>query len=103
MDHFLHHLIEQIDPQFIIVIGQNWCCSKNVLASFLHCCYEWLKWYYFILYIACSTYANILGSIVNVIEGLHDHLTSTRIFTLIMQKIVLRAPKLMRHTATSPI
>jgi hypothetical protein len=39
----------------------------------------------------------ILGSIVNVIGvDLYDHLMSTRIFTLIMNKIFRGAPKIMR-------
>ena len=36
----------------------------------------------------------ILGSIVNMIEGdQHDHLMSTRSFTLIVNRLVLWAPK----------
>ena len=31
----------------------------------------------------------VLGSLVNIIEGTHDHFTSTRIFTLIMSKIFI--------------
>ena len=36
VNHFLHHLVEQIDPQSTIVIGQSWCSSWNILASFFH-------------------------------------------------------------------
>ena len=49
MDHLLYHLLEQVNPQLAIVIGQSYYSSKNVLAFFLHCYYEWSKWCYFIL------------------------------------------------------
>ena len=40
----------------------------------------------------------ILGSIVNMIgEDLHDHLRRIRIFTLIMNKIFIRVPKITRQ------
>ena len=42
-----------------------------------------------------------LGSIVNTIrEGLYDYLMTSRIFTLIMNKTYIWAPKIMRKTAT---
>ena len=49
VDHFLHHLVQQINPQLAIVIGQSWCSLKSILASFLHCYYEWPKWCYIIV------------------------------------------------------
>ena len=45
----------------------------------------------------------VLGSIVNIIEGIHDYLKSTRIFILIMNKIFIQAPKIMRKVATTSI
>ena len=44
---------------------------------------------------------NIQRSIVNIIEGeLHDHLMSTRTFTLMM-KICIEAPKFVKNVATA--
>ena len=41
----------------------------------------------------------ILGLVVNIIEeNLYDHFTSTRIFTLMLSKIFIRAPKILRKT-----
>ena len=34
VDYFLHHLIEHIDPQLAITIGQSWCPFESVHASF---------------------------------------------------------------------
>ena len=47
----------------------------------------------------------ILGSIVNILilEDLHDHFMSTRIFTLIMNKIFIGAPKIVRKVARTSI
>lgn len=36
MEHFLHHLIEHIGPRLTLVIGQIWCSSESIHASFLH-------------------------------------------------------------------
>jgi hypothetical protein len=42
-----------------------------------------------------------LDSIVNIIGGnLHDHLLSTRIFTLIMNNIFILPPKIIKKMAT---
>jgi hypothetical protein len=49
VDYFLHRLVEQIKPRLAIVIGQCWCSSKSLIASFLHCYYERPKWCYFLL------------------------------------------------------
>ena len=49
VDHFLHRLIEWIDPRLTIVIGQGWCFSKSNFASFVHCYYEWREICYFVL------------------------------------------------------
>ena len=43
MDHFLRRHIEQIGPAIAIVIGQSWCSSKSVLASFLHSLVDGLR------------------------------------------------------------
>jgi hypothetical protein len=46
----------------------------------------------------------ILGSIINNIGGdLYDHLMNTRIFTLIMNKKFIQAPKFMGIVATASI
>ena len=47
----------------------------------------------------------IIGSKVNIIGGggLYDHLMSMIIFTLIMNKVFVRAPKMMRKVATTSI
>ena len=58
VDHFLYCLVERIDPQLAIVIGQSRCFSKSVIASFSYCYYERLKWWYFELN-ALSIYLSI--------------------------------------------
>ena len=40
LNHFLHHLIERIDPLSTVVIGQGWFSLKGVLETFLHYYYE---------------------------------------------------------------
>ena len=47
----------------------------------------------------------ILGSIINIVtwETLYDHLMSTRIFTLILIKIFMWAPKTMRKVAIASV
>ena len=46
----------------------------------------------------------IWSSIVNMAEGvLHDHSMSTRNFTLIMNKILIRAPKITRKVVVASI
>ena len=46
----------------------------------------------------------ILNSTINMIgKNLYNHLMSTRIFTLIMTKIVIRTPKIMRQITLSMI
>jgi hypothetical protein len=52
VDHILRHLVEWIDPQLVIMIGQCGCHSKSVRAYSLHNYYEWPTWYCFILYVA---------------------------------------------------
>ena len=44
----------------------------------------------------------ILGSIVNIMGDLYDHLMSMRIFTLMMNKIFIGAPKVMRKKWLQP-
>ena len=45
----------------------------------------------------------ILGSIVNIVGGVYDHLMSMRIFTLVMNEIFIRAVKFLRKLATTLI
>lgn len=33
--HFLHHLVEWVDPRLAIMISQSWCSYLSVLTSFL--------------------------------------------------------------------
>jgi hypothetical protein len=40
VDDFLHLLVDRIDPQLAIMVGQSPCSSKSVLAFLLHCYYE---------------------------------------------------------------
>ena len=41
VDCFLHRLVEHIYPWLAFAIGQSWRSSKSILASSLHCYYEW--------------------------------------------------------------
>ena len=47
---------------------------------------------------------SILSSTINIIvEDLHDHFMSTRIFNLILNKIFIRAPRTMREVVSASI
>lgn len=76
MNHFLHPLVEQIDPQLTIAIGQSWCPSKVICAVFLHRYYEWLKWCYFL---PNATYNQLVLTIAYLIAPLHSLVDGSRI------------------------
>ena len=71
VDHFLHHLIEGIDPQKIVVIGQSWCSSISILAFILHQYYEWLKWCYFILNVIYDQFLFTITYSMALLHSLH--------------------------------
>ena len=73
----------------------GWCGSKNRYQKD-KCLQE--------IALHAQNMITILVSIVNIIGGdLYDHFISMRIFALMMNKILIRALKIMRKVATNLI
>lgn len=98
--HTLHHTKETLiqllsySDNFIWVV-YGWFASKNGLSQRHVIQRDWTAC------LQCDSHSR-LSNQYNW-DGLYDHLISTRIFTLTMNKICVWAPRIMREVASSLI